>query len=209
MKTGTLPPPCVRNPLRARPLADPSAVYVCGSISSARRSSSVTPSERRSSLSSVRLRAALLGAPPCVDDALPLRACREGPAVVTVAGLLVRITRGGSSATSASGSSSSLDCGIFRRRVGSRVGVWAFCGVGAAAIADACRIDLELMMVRNEGEWGDEAPESPFWWAAVAATAVGAIPLPVLRVRQRRLLGPEGVCGAAVRRTPALRLHQK
>jgi hypothetical protein len=45
---------------RVRPLAGPTAVYMCGSMSSARRSSSVTPSETRRSSSSVRLRAALL-----------------------------------------------------------------------------------------------------------------------------------------------------
>jgi hypothetical protein len=121
IKTGTPPPPpCARKPLRVRPLAGPTAVYVCGSMSSARRSSSVTPSETRSSSSSVRLRAALLCAALCVDDALPFRACREGPGVLVafVAGLLsflVRVARGESSTTIASGSSSSSsDCSIFR-----------------------------------------------------------------------------------------------
>lgn len=136
-KTGMPPPPpCARKPLCARPLAGPTALYACGSMSSARRSSSVTPSELRSSSSSVRLRAALLAAPLCVDDALPLRACREGPTVpvAVVVGLLsflVRTARGESSTTIASGSSSSSDSGLFRGRVASRAGGRAFCGVGA------------------------------------------------------------------------------
>jgi hypothetical protein len=50
MNTGTPPPPpCARKPLRPRPLAEPTAVYTSGSISKASRSSSVTPSELRSS----------------------------------------------------------------------------------------------------------------------------------------------------------------
>jgi len=55
-------------------------VYVCDSMSF-----SVTPSEMRSSSSSVRPRAALLGALLCVNDAFPMRAYREGPAVLVVA----------------------------------------------------------------------------------------------------------------------------
>jgi hypothetical protein len=124
IKTGTpAPPPCARNPFRSLgPFRVPTAVNTCGSKSSRRRSSSVIPSEFRSSSSSVRLRADLLGAPPlCNDDTLPLRrVCRRTPppvaaatATVEVAGLrslrgrAATATRGESRTALASGSSSS------------------------------------------------------------------------------------------------------
>lgn len=153
IKTGIpAPPPWARKPFRPlRSFRVPTEVNTCGSKSSTRRSSSVIPSEFRSSSSNVRLRADLLDAPPlCVDDMLPLRRAGRGApppvaaaavTVVVVAGLrsfrgrAATAARGESGTALASGSSSSSTDST-RGRTAFRNGGRALRGEGSAGSGD-------------------------------------------------------------------------